>query len=166
MASFQGVTRIRDTTLVVAVKAMCFVVFLYGELFCSSGSTCRVSNAAIKICSLFVKKKVTANQLYTNFKKEPEQEHVEDRLHWISRVGGSGIDIVGGIACRSGVTRNGGQQQTGLNYLQDVVRDEVAVLACVNESGIGNSFKPFVVEVVKLVEILQTNRRFFRPCAL
>ena len=77
-------------------------------------------------------------------------------------MGASGIDIVGGIACRSGVTRNGGQQQTGLNYFQDVVCDEVAVLACVDESGIGNSFKPFVVEVVKLIEILQTNRRFFR----
>ena len=63
-----------------------------------------------------MKKKVAANQLYTNFKKEPEQEHVEDRLHWISRVGGSGIDIVGGIACRSGVTMDGGEQKAGLNY--------------------------------------------------
>ena len=50
--------------------------------------------------------------------------------------------------CRSSVTRNGGQQQTGLNYFQDVVCDEVAVLACVDEGGVGNSFEPFVVEIV------------------
>ena len=54
----------------------------------------------------------------------------------------------------------------GLNDLQDVAGDGVAVLAGIDEGGVGDAFELFIVKLVELGMVSQADFCFFRAIAL